>query len=810
MSASKRRLLDDRSSDVDRTKEICVESRSAEMRRACSFDRDAAERIWRGPGSGVMDRTATAQAAAGEAVIDGIGRVGCPRVSIVINTLNRAADLARTLESLRWLDEAVPFEVVVVNGPSTDRSDDVIAQYGGRIRAFTCPVPNLSVSRNLGIRQAAGDIVAFIDDDGIPEPEWLVQLIAPFADPDVGASGGFVFDHTGHAFQYRFGTADRLGEARIDRYKASPELNFPFTFSFPHLLGTNASFRRSALIEIGGFDEEFEYFLDETDVLARMVDAGYRVAQLPNAFVHHKFAPSHLRNHNRIIKNRYPVIKNKAYYCIKHGRRYVGLEGAVRAISHFFEEQRREVRWLIGEGLATEDELPELERTIERALERALERGLRADPVLLPPRTEPAHHDSFRLFAVLQPEHRRCLVLLSADYPPNRSGGLATLTASLATSLAALGHRIHVITKSIDSDRVDFEQGVWVHRIVVRPQASADAVRQAVPQAVWDWSATARDEVNRIAEHRRVDCIETPIWDCEGIAFLDDRRWPLVVSLQTTFHFWLQSHPGMRTDASWMQAIGTPMLQLERRMFVEADGIRAISRAIRLDIESAYDLRFDDAKVRTIAPGIDSRPLPSRSMQRTDASVLTVLFVGRLERRKGIDVLLSAIPMVLSNCPAVRFRIVGDNTLRGDSGATVRVEFAAVIASIPNHALLFEGRLDDTALDSAYADCDVFVGPSRYESFGLVYLEAMRAGKPVVACATGGVPEVVDDRSGILIAPDDSSALASAIVELVTNPALRARMGAQGRRRFDEDFTSEKMAERSLELYESCLRTHAQ
>src|SRR6185436_13845131 len=82
-------------------------------------------------------------------------------VSVVICTLNRADSLRETLRCLRHQRYA-SFEVIVVNGPSTDHTDTVLAEFAGVIRAEMCPVPNLSVSRNIGIRAAAGDIVAFI------------------------------------------------------------------------------------------------------------------------------------------------------------------------------------------------------------------------------------------------------------------------------------------------------------------------------------------------------------------------------------------------------------------------------------------------------------------------------------------------------------------------------------------------------------------------------------------------------------------------------------------------------------------------
>ncbi len=92
----------------------------------------------------------------------------------------------------------------------------------------------------------------------------------------------------------------------------------PGAFWFPHLQGTNAVFRRAVLDEVGGFDETFDYYLDETDLCARIVDAGYVLRQLDDAHVHHKFLPSAMRNEGRIVTNWYPILKNLTYFGYRH------------------------------------------------------------------------------------------------------------------------------------------------------------------------------------------------------------------------------------------------------------------------------------------------------------------------------------------------------------------------------------------------------------------------------------------------------------------------------------------------------------
>lgn len=196
-----------------------------------------------------------------------------PKFSVVICTDGRASALGTALDCLIYLDYPC-FELCVVHGPTEDGTRELLAEHGSRIKVAACSQRNLSMSRNIGIALAAGDIIAFIDDDGLAEPEWLRDLEKAFDSPAVGCAGGVVYDHTGANLQYRYSSANRLGQADWARQTPADAFNFPLSFNFPYVQGTNSAFRRSTLIAIGGFDEEYEFYLDETDVCCRMVDAG--------------------------------------------------------------------------------------------------------------------------------------------------------------------------------------------------------------------------------------------------------------------------------------------------------------------------------------------------------------------------------------------------------------------------------------------------------------------------------------------------------------------------------------------------------
>src|SRR5438874_6788038 len=122
-------------------------------------------------------------------------------VSVIVNTLNRAPSLRITLASLARLSYK-DYEVIVVNGPSADDTERVLTEFAPSIRIGRCSDANLSISRNVGLRMACGDLIAFIDDDAVPCEAWLSDLVPQFDDPEVAGVGGFVVDHTGYAFHH--------------------------------------------------------------------------------------------------------------------------------------------------------------------------------------------------------------------------------------------------------------------------------------------------------------------------------------------------------------------------------------------------------------------------------------------------------------------------------------------------------------------------------------------------------------------------------------------------------------------------------
>ncbi|MPV35784.1 glycogen synthase [Georgenia subflava] len=267
----------------------------------------------------------------------------------------------------------------------------------------------------------------------------------------------------------------------------------------------------------------------------------------------------------------------------------------------------------------------------------------------------------------------------------------------------------------------------------------------------------------------------------------------------------------------------------ERTAYEGAAAVIAVSGGMREDILRSYP-HIDADKVRVVHNGIDldgwRRPgtpgeeeAAAATLARLgiDATRPTVVFVGRITRQKGLPHLLRAVEQLPAEVQLVLC-----------AGAPDTPEIAAEVTSLVENlqdrrdgVIWIEEMLPRPELVAVLAAGTVFVCPSVYEPLGIVNLEAMAVGLPVVGSATGGIPEVIDDGVTGTLVPIDQVAdgtgapvdpetferdLADALTAVVTDPERAARMGVAARQRVEDHFSWDAIAERTLEVYRSVLR----
>jgi len=320
-------------------------------------------------------------------------------------------------------------------------------------------------------------------------------------------------------------------------------------------------------------------------------------------------------------------------------------------------------------------------------------------------------------------------------------------------------------------------KGLWFGRAAERAASVAEFPvrsfgRPHVLRQVWNFARWCRS--------RRIALVQTT-----GI---DSNIFALPAAALAGVPARIGSRRGLNTDRTHGVAA------LQRLAYSCATKVVANSRA------SADRLRLEyvpEHRVAVVPNGLDFGPFAPRTPR---AALRKVVAVGNLRPLKGHDVLIDAAVEILERFPDARFEIIGEGPERASLAARARVHGVA-------HAFDFTGHGDD--IPARLADADIFVHPSRFESFPNAVLEAMAAGLPIVASDVGGIPELVEDgRTGWLVPPGEDETLASRVMHLMANPEEGARIGAAAREAVLAGFSFDRMVARFDDIYLSELVRH--
>jgi glycosyltransferase involved in cell wall biosynthesis len=239
---------------------------------------------------------------------------------------------------------------------------------------------------------------------------------------------------------------------------------------------------------------------------------------------------------------------------------------------------------------------------------------------------------------------------------------------------------------------------------------------------------------------------------------------------------------GQLADEAWFErGVTRWSMQLQARW-----ERRAVERAALVITASAYSkarvaalYRIAESKIAVVPPGIDAEGWAARvdAARGKPHRVPTVLAVAHLYPRKNLGALIDAAAVLKRRGTPARVRIVGDGPERRRLRRRVRQRNVRDVVELV-------GFVPDDRLPGEFAQADVFCLPSLQEGFGIVFIQAMAAGLPVVALRASSTPEVIQEGvTGVLTEPGDASALTDALAGLLANPSLRMALGAAGRAR---------------------------
>jgi glycosyltransferase involved in cell wall biosynthesis len=375
--------------------------------------------------------------------------------------------------------------------------------------------------------------------------------------------------------------------------------------------------------------------------------------------------------------------------------------------------------------------------------------------------------------------------MYTPTYPSvSGEGGIGTYVRESARAFCAMGHQVHVVTPGSGSAVRDGH--VHVHQCSI---ARLPVIDRLLPGAGACWRVGRA--MTQLVATEHLDIVEFANW--EGLApyYAWQRSTPMVVRLSTS------SLESIEIDELAMNRQLAFDVRRERWSARMADLLVTHSDAHRQHM--ARELGLDPHGIHLVPLGVQPAPRAACPVRRDEH---TIVYLGRMERRKGTVDLLHAVPAVLQQFPQARFVLIGADRAHCPGGRTHAQYLAEEFPASVQGRVRLAGRLPDDEVDQWLRRATVFVAPSLYESFGLIFLEAMRWGTPVVGTRTGGIPEIVHDgHSGVLVEPHNPIELAAAINGLLADPARRRALGDAGRQRCEQEFSSDRMAARMAELY---------
>jgi glycogen(starch) synthase len=381
------------------------------------------------------------------------------------------------------------------------------------------------------------------------------------------------------------------------------------------------------------------------------------------------------------------------------------------------------------------------------------------------------------------------VLMLSWEYPPVVHGGLGRHVEALATSLAALGVSVTVVAPGTGAPEASRPAGPVR---VLCPDPGDPVVELSVADLHGHVATlgaalarrAVREGLDRAADGAPFDVVCAHDWVVAqaAVTVSECLRIPLVATLHATeagrHQGWLPGELSRSIHATegWLTAA--------------ANRTVVCSESMRRDVQRLFDV--PDADVVVIANGVDlarwpeGRPVAEREP--------LVVFAGRLEYEKGVQVLLRAVPRLRRRVPGVRVVVAGTGTYEAELQALAKQLRLG-------RAVRFAGRLADDELVTLYASAAAVVVPSIYEPFGLVALEAAACGAPLVVAEVGGLAEFADGgRTAALAAPDDVASLADGITEVLQDSDVAEKRVISAREAVESHDWSE-VARRTAALY---------
>jgi len=415
------------------------------------------------------------------------------------------------------------------------------------------------------------------------------------------------------------------------------------------------------------------------------------------------------------------------------------------------------------------------------------------------------------------------MAVLVYEYPPMIVGGLGTYAAEITRKFVLMDHDVTVFTMNDDAGSLptrEIWRGIEIHRPLHID--ISDSLPDVIAEDVRKWGmGKGLNFFSKILVYNYLSAAKL----VNELIRKEDIKYDIVVA-----HDWLSAIGGMTVK----REVGVPLAfhvhstekgrtlghgsevvsNIELHCANAADLIVTVSYAMK---DELIKLGFPKDKIQVSHNGVDPQKYDPETVEKEHIKKIRsfydvkedeylILFLGRLVGVKGVDKLIMAMPHVLQKIPKAKLVIVGVGDLQDYLINLVKT------MRLQDHVELNFNFVSEEERIAHYAACDVAVFPSLYEPFGIVALEAMSMERPVVVGGAGvsGMREIViccgEEQCGFHINPDSPADIAWGITSALESPEKIKWLGKNGRRRVLEEFTWDKIAEKTIEIYEKTIK----
>ena len=377
--------------------------------------------------------------------------------------------------------------------------------------------------------------------------------------------------------------------------------------------------------------------------------------------------------------------------------------------------------------------------------------------------------------------------------------GTESYVYNMSIALAKLGHNVHIVSLTGKGlwDFKGLEDKIFVHQFGLKAASFRGSRRleSIFPLFTWRYGRLIKRILPALIKNQAIDIIEATDWGADAWNYLPQRQVPVCVRLHGYPGFKVEFDKGILKKWPKNYIYWTIL----RKHILSADLVTGVSKSYTDFVRKAWEIKEKDVQIIPIA--VNLNVFHPNDISREDQSIL---FAGRLEKSKGIEILAQAIPLILKKLPKARFYFAGAD-YKYDGSQQTWSQY--LIKDFGKEHIVYLGSLPTQELIRYYQTSTICVMPSLYEPGATVAFEAMACGCPVIASKVGALEELIKDRqTGLLTPPGDAAALADGLIELLQKDQLRREISQKALESIHKYFDLNKIAQQTVDAYTKTIK----